>query len=507
MEKKIEKTTQHPVNAMRKRSVPLVALNTSDPAASLRSALASLNGKADMVSVFGWDMARQLYPLSKIAEKNMGWYDPLTQPLPEMLNQFRLQVEGGNMDGAMLVLFNVPPYFGRDGVIQAIWNLRDSCKAHQAMVLMIQPSMNLPGELSSDVMVIDEPVPSEAEIKETVEKIVSDGKAQGAKIPDDYDVAKPVSGLKGLLSAFDVEQTAYLCLQKDGFNLPQIWERKIARVRGQCGAEITVDNPDFNALAGCSNVKSELTAFINGRRPPKVVLFLDEIEKMFAGAGTDSSGVTGKMTGQFLTWTADRRVRGMLLAGIPGAGKTWTAQCAAGQAICPCFKLNISELQGSLVGQSEQNLKLALKAVDAISSGDILMIASANWVNLLTPDVIARFTLGTFFYDFPDAEELSALWRMYIAKYELPEQPIPASEGWVGREIENACWRAWQFNRPLIEVAKNIVPSAISQKGKLEELRKSVDGRFLNASKPGVFMARAVNAESSAVPGTRKLDF
>jgi len=39
-----------------------------------------------------------------------------------------------------------------------------------------------------------------------------------------------------------------------------------------------------------------------------VVLFIDEIEKGLAGAGTDSSGVTTRLSGQLLTWLSDHRL-------------------------------------------------------------------------------------------------------------------------------------------------------------------------------------------------------
>jgi len=44
------------------------------------------------------------------------------------------------------------------------------------------------------------------------------------------------------------------------------------------------------------NIKRFLTAVIEAKRRPRIV-FLDEIEKAFAGTGTDLSGVKTELTG------------------------------------------------------------------------------------------------------------------------------------------------------------------------------------------------------------------
>ena len=45
-----------------------------------------------------------------------------------------------------------------------------------------------------------------------------------------------------------------------------------------------------------------------------LVLFIDEIEKAFAGAGEETNGVTTRMMGQFLTWLSDRQVPVFIVA-------------------------------------------------------------------------------------------------------------------------------------------------------------------------------------------------
>jgi ATPases of the AAA+ class len=57
-----------------------------------------------------------------------------------------------------------------------------------------------------------------------------------------------------------------------------------------------------------------------------VIVFLDEIEKAFAGTGTDLSGVKTEMTGTMLTWMQDNEADGLIFIGPPGAAKRAVAK-------------------------------------------------------------------------------------------------------------------------------------------------------------------------------------
>lgn len=484
------------IKDMRRAGVPLVAIDTADPAATVRFCNEAINGKSNPIPLIAWDICNGLTAMNPAGKDVIKWYDPITMNLPEILKN----LSGAVKPGTLAYFFNVQRFMDRDGVAQGLWNLRDSFKSCGATLVLIGPMIKLPPELTSDVIVISEPSPDAKVILGIVDRIVEAAGKAGAEIKG---VNKPevVGSLLGLASAFDVEQTLSLSFGKSGINIAECWERKIQRLRATTGAEITIKNPTFSDLAGCENVKSELNAFIGGRQKPGVVFFIDEIEKVFAGAGTDLSGVTTSLVGMFLSWTADKAAKGFLFPGVPGAGKTHTARCTAGQAKVPLVKAG--DLKGSLVGESESKLRALLNAVDALAGdGAVLLLASCNWVDNIAPDLMARFQMGQFFYDFPDETERASLWKMFTEKLKLPKQKLPESDGWVGREIESACWRAWQYNRPLVDVAKNICPSAISQKSKLEALRRACSGRFLSASKPGLYQSREIEATSPGVPKT-----
>src|SRR6185369_16181942 len=61
------------------------------------------------------------------------------------------------------------------------------------------------------------------------------------------------------------------------------------------------------------------------------------------------------------------RPRGILLLSPPGSGKSAFAKSLGNETGRPTITLDIGSLLGSLVGQSEQNIRQALRIADAMS--------------------------------------------------------------------------------------------------------------------------------------------
>lgn len=61
------------------------------------------------------------------------------------------------------------------------------------------------------------------------------------------------------------------------------------------------------------------------------------------------------------------RVRGLLLVGIPGSGKSLSAKAAGALLGWPVLRMDFGSLKGSLVGQSEGNMRAALRLAEAVA--------------------------------------------------------------------------------------------------------------------------------------------
>ena len=62
-----------------------------------------------------------------------------------------------------------------------------------------------------------------------------------------------------------------------------------------------------------------------------------------------------------------KRPRGTLLLGVPGVGKSAFAKSLSAETGRPTLLLDVGALFGSLVGQSEQNMRQALKIAEAMA--------------------------------------------------------------------------------------------------------------------------------------------
>lgn len=487
---------EHPFKQARNLGVPIIAVETADPAATIRSCAATRNGRPDFF--IQWDCIRGLTPIETAASeiaKEIG--EPAeTQNLVACLDLIAKK----QPKRCSIFIHNAQAAFRDYTAIQALWNCRDELKAVGTTLILLGPALPMPPELANDVPVFEEPTPTTKDIDAKIDGAIADARKAKADYPTPSaeDRLRIVDTLTGYLSLFAIEQSLALATTKDGLNVRRLWELKVASLKNTAGLEISQPEANFNDLAGAYGAKELLNMLFNGRERPRGIFWLEEIEKMLAGTG-DTSGTTQALIEQFLFWTESKKVLGLLFVGTPGSGKSWTAQCAAGEAKIPLLRGSMSTVKGSLVGESEANMRRMLKTVDSVTGNKPLMIATCNSLDVLTPEIMARFKLGTMVFAFPTQEESASVWELYRKKYNLGEDRLAPElcRNWVPREIESCCHRAWLFNVPLTKAAQSVVPLARSSKTKMQRLLEEMSGKYLSASKPGVFVANETNLESS----------
>jgi MoxR-like ATPase len=170
------------------------------------------------------------------------------------------------------------------------------------------------------------------------------------------------------------------------------------------------------------------------------VLWIDEIEKGLAGAGTDSSGVTNRIVGQFLYWLQESTKR-------------------------------------------------------------VFVVATANDVSRLPPELLRRGRFDEiFFVDLPLADEREEIVRIYLDRYvrhplqeDLVGDLVELSEGFCGADIESACREVGKqalrtgetpqddFHRLCFN---NIVPLSRTNPERIEQIREWGRERAVPAGRP-----------------------
>src|ERR1700694_4135071 len=214
------------------------------------------------------------------------------------------------------------------------------------LVLWTSPGSVLPVECENPVVFFAEPLPSADDLREIIP-----GMFESAELapPDGSVVDQAVDALVGL-AAFPAEQALAMSLSKKGLDVERLWERKRQAVEQAPGLTIWRGGETFTDIGGCDNIKRFISAVLTGQESPRVVVFVDEIEKAFAGTGTDTSGGKPEMTGTMLGGMEDRGADGIIAIGPPGAGEADVAKAAGNTAGIPTVAFDLSAMQSSLGG-------------------------------------------------------------------------------------------------------------------------------------------------------------
>ncbi|HEX5482034.1 MAG TPA: hypothetical protein VFZ08_05355 [Terriglobia bacterium] len=468
--------------AARSVSTPLVAIRTADPASATRLITEAVQPHRALPDVVAWDVMRGLYAASKESRDELlrvlGERDPLTVGPADALLVARELAED-----AVLIYANAHRFWNDPAVMQGIWNLRDAFKVNGRMlVLLASPGATLPAELAQDVLVLDEPLTSADHLERIVTGTFHDA---GLDEPNDQLLRRAIDALTGL-AAFPAEQSLAMSLIKGALDPEDLWERKRQIIEQTPGLAVWRGGETFDDLGGLENVKRFLKAVLAGVEAPRIIVFIDEIEKAFAGTGTDLSGVKTEMAGAMLTWMQDHEADGAIFIGPPGAAKSAVGKATGNTASIPTIAFDLTAMESSLVGASGDRLRTALKVVAAVSQERALFIATCNSITSLPPELRRRFTLGTFFFDLPIAEERAAIWEIYLKKYGVSGE-LPNDQGWTGAEIKECCRKAYRLKMTLVEASEYIVPVSRSAAEPIKALRQMASGKFISAAKPGVY--------------------
>ena len=231
--------------------------------------------------------------------------------------------------------------------------------------------------------------------------------------------------------------------------------------------------------------------------------------------------------------------RGILLVGVPGCGKSLSAKSISANWNLPLYRLDFATVQGSYVGQSEQQLKDALATAENVSpcilwideiekglsgaanGGDggvstrmvgqflfwlqeckkqVFVVATANDVTKLPSELLRRGRFDElFFVDLPTAEERREILELYMRKYldlqfagAFADQIVEISEGFTGADLESTvrdlAYRTIANETfvldttNIISAFENVIPLSQTSPEKIEAIREWGKERAVPAS-------------------------
>lgn len=485
----------------RRVGTPVIALETPDPIDATKG-IADSFGDDD--PIIRWDCVMGLSGYNETGRDTVAEI-PLDQYQAMNLIEVLRAMSKVNTENLILMIPLAHRFLDEPAVIQGILNLRDLWKAlGSTLILMVQPGTRLPSELTQDAMGIEAGLPGPDDLLGVVEGISGAAEEQlGKADPGDEAKRRAAESLVGL-TAFAAESACALAVN-DGGLLPEVlWERKRGMVNQTPGLQLVPPGVEtFDVVGGMENIRNFAGRLFNRvditsagaspRSSPRLIVWIDEIEKAMAGTGGssgigDTSGTSQDQLQVLLNHMQENSWTGMILVGPPGSGKSMVAKAIGASHGIPTVMLDLGALKGSLVGQSEQRIRAAMRIIGALAGNQALWVATCNKLDSVPPELRRRFKYGIWFSDLPSPEEQAQIWKIHLAKngFEDGDRPVMDSP-WTGAEIRSCCELARTLGIKPVGASGYIVPVSRSDPEGIERLRKAAHGRFLSVSRPGEY--------------------
>jgi ATP-dependent 26S proteasome regulatory subunit len=368
----------------------------------------------------------------------------------------------------------------------------------KSAVLLVAETVHIPASIEAQVTLLPLSLPHGDEIQDQVEKSCTQ-----LKMPVPNDIRQRLhaacSGLtqEEIHSALAIVRIQYEQINDDALALIQREKEQIIAKSGVL--EMIKVSESASDIGGLENLKEWL-----GRRS-QIFGRLDEAQ---------ASGIQAP--------------KGVLIAGMPGCGKSLTAKAAASLFQLPLLRLDIGALLGKYVGESEHNMRRALTMAESVSpcilwidelekafvgmnsgsgsevssrlfgyfltwmqekNGAVFVIATANNITALPPELLRKGRFDEVFYvGFPNVAERSAILTIHLKNEasslssDQHNSLVAQCRDYAGADIQNAINEAREsafLNRrglrfeDLDEAIKRTVPlreTLRDQVGRYEEL-------------------------------------
>jgi AAA+ superfamily predicted ATPase len=395
------------------------------------------------------------------------------------------------------VMFDIHPYIGRPEVVRALRDFAKNVRPTGAVLILVSPVPQIPGELDRDTTVIDLPLPGPGEAGALFEQ-----ERTRIQVPEGLTKDGFVRAALGLtLGEMNRAFRLAAMLPDADAALARVVAEKQSALRKSSTLELISADVALDDIGGLEVLK----AWLKMR-----VLAFDEGARAFGLA----------------------EPRGMLVCGVQGCGKSLVSKAAARVLGLPLVRLDFADVFA--MPSPEQALREATRVVEAISpvvlwvdeiekglgegTSDarqarvfgafltwlqerramVFVAATANEVERLPPELSRRGRFDEiFFVDLPSAKERQDILRLQLRRRGRDPEAFAVDalgeelEHFSGAELEQvvsgALFRAYAKRRDLSDLdlraaAKETTPLAVLYEEKIQALRTWGRARARRAS-------------------------
>lgn len=358
------------------------------------------------------------------------------------------------------------------------------------VIVIVSSIVKIPKELEKFITIVELEYPTQDEIKKQIGRFSEE---QDSPISDSLLEEMSIS-FKGL-TEFEIESLLATALAQNGMftrqDLNLIFEQKQQMIMKSGILEMIPLKERPDDIGGLESLKTWL------RRKAKVYKSINKAMDF----GVDMP-------------------KGVLIAGVPGCGKSLATKVTAQLFEVPLLRLDMGKIMGKYVGESEENMRKAISLAEAISpcvlwidelekafagidgsgsevtvrlfgtfltwmqekTSPAFVIATANDITKLPPELMRKGRFDEIFYvGLPNRKERKKIFEIHIAKRRKSDLSnidldmlVSKTEGYSGADIEGVVKDAVEntFADDKTSLSTDYIISSINNTHSLSEIMK-----------------------------------
>ncbi|HJI09613.1 MAG TPA: AAA family ATPase [Phascolarctobacterium faecium] len=488
---------------------PILYINTFEE----KKASLCIEESAGGRDILEWSYAEglKLFKNKAIVEEAKGELArfPFTSVLEQLLTEGLYDLEG-----KVLVFKDIHHYVNIPEVIALLKELVVKInEGLDTIIVLISPVIKIPPELEKFITIFEIEYMGFQDIRQEIKRFIE---MQELPKVNDALLDELAMAFKGL-TKFEIDNLLALAYSDDGeltkSDLKVIFDQKKQMIMKSGILEMITVKETIEDIGGLDNLKTWL------KRKAKVIKNINAAEAF----GVDMP-------------------KGVLIAGVPGCGKSLNAKAAASLFEVPLLRLDMGRLMGKYVGESENNLRKAITMAEAIApcvlwidelekafagiSGNsgggevttrlfgnfltwmqektspVFVVATANNIMALPPELMRKGRFDEiFFVGLPNKLERQKIFEIHISKRRNNDlskidiaELVEKSEGYSGADIEGVVKDAIEnifadektalTTDDILKTIQNTHSLSEIMKEPLEKMNKEYkDRKFKNASK------------------------
>ena len=419
------------------------------------------------------------------------------------------------LENKIIILKDIVPYLDDPKIVSKIKGIAKMInQGVDATLIIVSSTLVIPTDLEKYITILEMDYLNTDEIKDIIKNFISEyleNQNVNENLINEFAIA-----FKGL-TEFEIINLLALSYSDDGEftkeDLRLIFEQKQQMIKKAGILEMIPLKETINDIGGLENLKEWFV------RKAKVYKNIDSAMNY----GVDMP-------------------KGVLIAGVPGCGKSLSAKAAASLFQVPLLRLDMGRLMGKYVGESEGNLRKAISLAEAISPcvlwvdelekafagiggsgggaevttrlfGNFLtwmqekdsptfVVATANDITQLPPELLRKGRFDEIFYvGLPNSSEREKIFNIHINKRRSQDLKniniqdlVNKTDGFSGADIEgvvkDAVESAFADDKSSIETS-DILEAIKNTQSLSEIMREAIDKiskeykkrKFKNASR------------------------